>query len=95
MTALLDGASVFDRKQMHQILARELALPEWYGGNLDALFDCLTDRRGETLLHIDHFPQLEEHLGSGYIRALLRMLRRVQEENPDFRFTVSDDRCGG
>ncbi len=28
---------------LHQTLAKELNFPKWYGGNLDALNDCLSD----------------------------------------------------
>ena len=37
-------------------MAQALAFPDWYGGNLDALFDCLTDLSEEvsiTLLNWD------------------------------------------
>ena len=40
---VLDCAKIEDRRQLHEALARELAFPEWYGHNLDALMDCLTD----------------------------------------------------
>lgn len=35
-----------DAEQLLQTLGSELALPEWYGANLDALYDCLTDATG-------------------------------------------------
>lgn len=28
---------------LHAALAEALDFPDWYGGNLDALYDCLTD----------------------------------------------------
>ena len=43
MEFVLDGSAVSSREDLHEALARGLALPDWYGGNLDALFDCLTD----------------------------------------------------
>ena len=39
----LDCNGIADKKQLHQALYEALALPEWYGHNLDALFDCLTE----------------------------------------------------
>ncbi len=49
--ALADGQRVADadlrgcsdRKAVLVALGRALALPQWYGANLDALYDCLTD----------------------------------------------------
>lgn len=30
-------------RQLHRILADALDFPQWYGRNLDALYDCLTE----------------------------------------------------
>ena len=43
MRFVLDGSSVGSREVLHRTLAAGLRLPDWYGGNLDALHDCLTD----------------------------------------------------
>ena len=43
--AVLDGGTIGDRAALHGALAGALGFPDWYGGNLDALFDCLTDLR--------------------------------------------------
>ena len=43
MRFILDGGSVGSRQALHQTLAAGLRFPDWYGGNLDALHDCLTD----------------------------------------------------
>lgn len=39
----LDGAAMTTAAGFHAELARGLGLPSWYGANLDALIDCLTD----------------------------------------------------
>ena len=55
-TVTLDGAVLDSKEALHQTLAQTLAFPDWYGGNLDALFDCLTDLSEEvsiTLLNWD------------------------------------------
>ncbi len=45
--AILDGAILSgDREKAHLHLQRELGLPDYYGCNLDALFDCLNDEIG-------------------------------------------------
>jgi ribonuclease inhibitor len=45
--AILDGAVLAgDRTNAHVHLQRELDLPDYYGCNLDALFDCLNDEAG-------------------------------------------------
>jgi len=78
---IIDGAAIADRPALHQALAQALALPEWYGNNLDALFDCLSEVSEDTEIGIANFDVLEEALGS-YARSLRRVLRRAAEENP-------------
>lgn len=39
----LDASGWSDVERLHQDLARELSFPDYYGRNLDALDDCLSD----------------------------------------------------
>jgi RNAse (barnase) inhibitor barstar len=39
----LDGNILADAAQVHDYLKEVLNFPEYYGKNLDALYDCLTD----------------------------------------------------
>ena len=43
MDVTLDGRTIDSRETLHQTLFELLQLPAWYGRNLDALYDCLTD----------------------------------------------------
>ena len=78
---IINGAAVTSMADIHRILAEELAFPEWYGGNLDALHDCLTEVHEETTIAILQPECLLETLGSGYAR-LCRVLADSAEENP-------------
>ena len=40
--------------EIHEVLKRELDFPDYYGGNTDALWDCLTDMLGDPS-HIEVF----------------------------------------
>ena len=40
---VLDGNNMKTISGVHLELKRKLKLPNYYGGNLDALWDCLTD----------------------------------------------------
>ena len=68
-------------EDIHASLARQLEFPEWYGGNLAALHDCLTDFHEDVDLSIVHPEALFERLGSAYVR-LTRVLSDAAEENP-------------
>ena len=43
-TLYLDGRDYASAEALHQALKRLLALPGYYGGNADALHDCLSER---------------------------------------------------
>ena len=79
--AMIDGSTVTSMANVHTALAQQLSFPEWYGSNLDALHDCLTDLREETVIAILHGDVLSESLGIGYSR-LCRVLSDAVEENP-------------
>lgn len=49
-----------DKAALHQRLKDALQLPEWYGCNLDALYDCLTEIFEETHLTLVNLPPLPD-----------------------------------
>ena len=79
--ATIDGHTVASMADLHVSLAQQLNFPDWYGGNLDALHDCLCDLHEETMLTLVHGESLAETLGAGYLR-LCRVLSDSAEENP-------------
>ena len=90
MNVLLDGNAILNREMLHDTLAIGLCLPPWYGRNLDALYDCLTDVREETVVVLRDRATLEEHLG-GYGCSFLRLLEEVSRENPHIRLEVAGE----
>ena len=79
--AIIDGNSVTSMEDIHKVLAQQLEFPEWYGGNLDALHDCLTDLHEEADVSIVHSDALLETLGPAFVR-LSRVLSDAADENP-------------
>ena len=86
-TVVLDGAAIPDRETLHRVLAEKLNFPDWYGGNLDALFDCLTSLPEETALTVVNGGVLEETLG-GYGGRFLRVLTDAAGETGRFSVTM-------
>ncbi|MGA8941250.1 MAG: barstar family protein, partial [Thermoactinomyces sp.] len=39
---ILDGDNIFNKEQLHKVLKEKMDLPDYYGENSDALWDCLT-----------------------------------------------------
>ena len=73
MEIILDGQTIDSRETLHQRLTELLQLPVWYGRNLDALHDCLTDLREPVALRVIHAHALRESLG-GYASNLGHVL---------------------
>ena len=47
LTIFIDAARYTTAKELHQALKMMLDLPEYYGCNADALYDCLSERAGK------------------------------------------------
>ena len=68
----LDGKRMTGRQAMHEELKRRLSLPDYYGGNLDALNDCLSERRERELVVSEDAGAFLEACGSAAV-GLLRV----------------------
>ena len=61
---VLDGERMEDRTGLHAELKQKLSLPDYYGNNLDALNDCLSERRERELIVIEHAGTFLENCGN-------------------------------
>lgn len=86
---IIDGERINDREMLHDILKASLKLPVWYGRNLDALYDCLTDIQEETQIRILHEELLKEHLGS-YAVSLIGTIRTAAQDNFRIHWKTDD-----
>lgn len=77
---ILDFKDVSLRYELHLLLKSALGLPDYYGKNLDALYDCLTDIREDTEIELRNTESLHEALG-GYAKTALRVLKDAADEN--------------
>ncbi len=64
---LIECSDCVDKRSVLRTIGRAFAFPEWYGANLDALYDCLTDLpdRGEpgwvvVIERLPHEPQFAD-----------------------------------
>lgn len=53
---ILDFENLYSRDAIHEYIAQQMQFPHYYGRNLDALFDCLTDIDQPTAIGC-YFPE--------------------------------------
>lgn len=87
MAIILDGSAMTDRVAAHTQLAERLELPKWYGRNLDALYDCLTEIGTETEILLKDPAAVVDLMGK-YGEALLATMQEAAEENPKLIVTL-------
>ena len=84
---LLDGDRIGNSRDMHRAFSEALGFPEWYGSNLDALHDMLSERSEEIGVILVNTDRLSENLGWRW-EMLLRMLVELKRENERFHVTL-------
>ena len=87
MTVTLNGKAMVDRPAAHSHLADQLDLPTYYGRNLDALYDVLTEIGVETEIVLTDPAAVAEQMGK-YGEALLATMQEAAEENPRLIVTL-------
>lgn len=87
----LSGNKMTSREVLHTYLAKKLAFPSYYGKNLDALHDCLTERCDPLHITVTYTERLKENLGD-YGDALLQVLQDIAEENELITLAVYADK---
>lgn len=77
MNVTISCGGIADKNELHARIAAALDFPDWYGHNLDALMDCLTDldEITVTLTEWDGLPFDAE--------GFWRVFRQAAAENPD------------
>lgn len=63
-------------EQIHQHLAEALHLPEHYGRNADALYDCLTEIGEPTCIAV-----YNADISNGYISVIAEVMRDAECDN--------------
>lgn len=86
-TVTIDCANITTAEAFHNALAEALDFPEYYGKNLDALFDCLTEINQELELVLLNWHKLEYNL-KDYSGKALYVFHCACEENDDLTVTL-------
>lgn len=81
----LDGRKIDKPADLHRAFAEDLEFPDYFGKNMDALHDCLTDIFEDVGIIAVNTDLLEENLGRSW-RAFRRMIADVTEDKPNIRY---------
>ena len=85
----LNGAMLCRREEAMELLGRELDLPQWWGRNLDALYDCLTGELGRPVRLELYGREVVEATDFG--RLLLRVLEDAAAVSFCFELAVEPE----
>ena len=86
-SVILDAKKMVEKEKMHEYFAKKFDLPEYYGRNLDALFDCLCEINEPTLIKLKN----EDALQGDTKESLIRLFHDVCNENELVKFELVKD----
>lgn len=78
---VLTADKIRDKESMAAFMKAELDLPEYFGGNLDALADLLSEIREDTVFELEE-SELDRMPEGGYCARTLNVLNIAAQENP-------------
>ena len=80
------------KEEIHEKLKEALEFPDYYGRNLDALYDCLTDLQEETAIGFIRWnTETEKEETAKYLYTMQRVFREAEEENPHLAVFFPED----
>lgn len=79
MEVILDCTKLTDKVSAHAHLKEQFSFPDYYGNNLDALYDCLTEL-SDCQIILQNPAALYE--GGSYGGAVLDTLKDATQSNP-------------
>lgn len=88
-TVVLDGRRLRRKEAAHAYLKKKLSFPDYYGGNLDALYDCLTDVSAQTEIVVKYTRALRRS-PDGYGESLAMTLLDASRDNPNLYIVFLD-----
>ncbi|WP_102272008.1 barstar family protein [Cytobacillus massiliigabonensis] len=81
---IINGEHFVNMQKFHKHIKDKLELPDYYGGNLDALWDCLTGWIDMPLLIVwENFEKSKEYLGDE-IHKIVQVFKDAEEEVEGF-----------
>ncbi len=83
----LDGNEMTTKELFHDYFKKNLKLPNYYGKNLDALWDSLSTYSETLNITLFNKDQLLKHLGE-YGLSIIKLLEDVASVNKNVNFDI-------
>lgn len=85
--AVIDLSQINTVEELHRLLKGMLLFPDYYGANLDALHDMLTERH--RFIVLTNAGSCSEELKK-YLPRLSKVLEDSKNENDEFYYSIYD-----
>ncbi len=82
-TYRLDGKQMRSKKGMHDHIREQFGFPDYYGGNLDALWDCLTEKRPGRIEVCN-----AEYAGRNLFPPVMKVFLDLCEQHPKWTLVI-------
>ena len=83
---VLDGKKIVTPDELHAFLKKALDFPDYYGMNMNALWDCLTEGFEETTKIIwINIEDSKKQLGEDFVSDVIDVMRRGKEYMKNYR----------
>ena len=86
-SVVIYGADYDSVEEIHRTLAEALDFPGYYGKNLDALYDVLTDRDQLTSITVDLSDITDEHI-LRYLERMIDVICDAANENENVELEI-------
>lgn len=87
----LNFSAIKSRKELHQYLREKLGLPEYYGENLDALYDLLTEAKERRAIRVEGLKEYNEYT-QGYGDRVMRVFEDAQKVTEGLTVEVQEEK---
>ena len=84
---IIDCTKIKSREDLHRIFRETLSFPDWYGNNLDALYDQLTSIGVDTQVILQNWTEAEAALDR-YAVCARQAMEDAQQNNPKLKIVL-------
>ena len=83
----IDCRGIVTRSDLHKAFTDALSFPDWYGNNLDALYDQLTSIGVDTQVILQNWTEAEASLDR-YAVCARQAMEDAQQNNPKLKIVL-------